>query len=54
MDYAGEFEMIGTLSVVDQIRTTHKRFKNVINYENYINNIDEINDAEDAIFNCFI
>ena len=28
-DYAGEFEMIGKLSVVDQVRETHTRFGNI-------------------------
>ena len=53
-DYEGEFEMVGKLSVGDQIRTTHIRFRNITDYEAYINSIDEGCDAEDAIFNGYI
>ena len=50
VDYTGEFEMVGSLRVGDQIRQTHIRFRNVSDYEAYINSIDEAYDAEDAVF----
>ena len=53
-DYEGEFEMVGTLKVGDQIRQTHIRFRNISDYEAYNNAIDEGYDAEDAIFNGYI
>ena len=53
-DYEGEFEMVGSLKVGDQIRTTHIRFRNINDYEAYLNSIDEGYDAEDAIFNGYI
>ena len=53
-DYGGEFEMVGRLSVGDQIRTTHIRFRNITYYEAYINSIDEGYDAEDSICNGYI
>ena len=49
-DYDGDFEMIGKLSVGDQIRTTHIRFRNVKDYEAYLNAIDERFDVEDSFF----
>ena len=54
VDYSGEFELVGTLDVVDQIRQTHIRFRNISDYEAYINSIDESYDAEDSIFNGYI
>ena len=54
VDFGGEFEMIGKLSVGDQIRESHIRFRNFTVYEHYINAIDEGYDAEDAIFNGYI
>ena len=51
VDYTSEFEMVGNLRVGDQIRQTHIRFRNIIDYVAYINSIDEGYDAEDAIFN---
>ena len=55
VDYAGEFEMFGKLSVGEQIRGTHIKFRNITDYdEHYINAIDERYDAEDAIFNSCI
>ena len=54
LDYTGEFEMVGNLSVGDQIRETHIRFRNFNDYENYINAIDQNYDSEDAIFNGYI
>ena len=54
LEYAGEFEMDGYLKVVDQIRQTVTRFKNMDNFEAYINSIGQDYDSEDAIFNGFI
>ena len=54
VDYAGEFEMAGKLSIGDQIRETHIRLRNITDYESYINAIDEGYEAEDAIFNGYI
>ena len=53
-DYTGEFEMVGKLSVGDEIRETHIRFRNITDYEAYINAIDEAYVAEDAIFKSYI
>ena len=53
-DYNGEFEMVGSLKVGDQIRQTHIRFRNISDYEAYINSIDERYDADDCIFNGYI
>ena len=53
-DYDGTFEMVGTLIVVDQLRQTHIRFRNMIDFETYINSIDEGYDADDSIFNGYI
>ena len=53
-DYEGEFEMVGKLSVGDQIRRIHIIFRNITDYEAYINSIDEGYDAEDAIFTGYI
>ena len=53
-DYDVTFEMIGTLIVGDQLRQTHIRFRNMIDFETYINSIDEGYDADDSIFNGYI
>ena len=53
-DYDGTFEMVGTLIVGHQLRQTHIRFRNMIDFENYINSIDEGYDADDSIFNGYI
>ena len=53
-DYAGEFEMVGEISVGDRIRTTHIRFRIITDYEAYITSIDEGYDAEKSIFNGYI
>ena len=53
-DYEGEFEMVGSLKVGDQVRQTHIRFRKISDYEAYINSIDEVYDAENAIFNGYI
>ena len=52
-DYAGEFEMVGSLKVGDQIRQTHIRFRNITDHEAYINCMDEGYDAEDGIFDGY-
>ena len=46
--------MVGKLSIGDQIRHTHIRFKNIDDFESLINSIDEGYDAEDAIFSGYI
>ena len=54
VDYGGEFEMIGKISVGDQMRETHIRFRNITDYENSFTAFDEGYDSEDAIFNDYI
>ena len=50
-DYEGEFEMVGKVSVGDQFRTTHIRFRNNTDYEHFIIAVDEGGyDSDDAIF----
>ena len=44
--YGGEFELIGKLSVGDEIGQTHNRVRKNSDYESYINAIDEGYDAE--------
>ena len=46
VDYGGEYELIGKLSVGDEFRQTHIRVKKITDYESYINAIDEGYDAE--------
>ena len=53
LDYTGEFEMIGRLSIADQIRATHNGFRNNPDYEAYFNAIDQDYKTEDAIFNGY-
>ena len=53
-DYDGTFEMVGTLIVGDQLRQTHIRFRNMIDFESYINSIDQDYDSDDSIFNGYI
>ena len=53
LDYVGAFEMVGNLTVGDQLRQTHAGFRNISDYEAYINSIDEGLDAEDPIFNDY-
>ena len=50
LDYIGQFEKVGKLSVGDQIRETHIRFRNITHFEHDINAIDKVYDADDAIF----
>ena len=52
-DYTGEFAMVGSLKVVDPIRQTHIRSRNITEYEAYITSIDEGYDAEDSIFSGY-
>ena len=53
-DYDGTFEMVGSLLVGDQLRQTHIRFRNMIDFENYINSIDQDYDSDDSVFNGYI
>ena len=46
--------MVGNLKVVDQIRQTNFRFRNVDDYQAYINAIDQDYESEDAFFNGYI
>ena len=46
--------MVGKLKVGDQIRQTHRRFRNMDDFEAFINAIDQDYESEDAIFNGFI
>ena len=52
--YAGDFEMVGKLSVGDQIRETHIRFRKITDYESYINAFNQDYESEDAIVNGYI
>ena len=54
VDYTGEFEMVGELSIADHNRQTHIRFRNITEYESYINAIDQDYESEGAIFNGHI
>ena len=45
-DYTGEFEMVGKLSIGDQIRQTHIRFKYITDYDDYINSIGQVNNQK--------
>ena len=50
-DYTVEFEMIGKLSAVDQLRQTHEKIRKFADYEHYVNAVDAGGyDSEDAIF----
>ena len=50
LDSVGAFEMVDNLKVVNQIRQTNIRFRNINDFEAYINSIDSGYDAEDAFF----
>ena len=52
--YTGEFEIVGSIVIGDQIRQTHIRFGKITDYEHYNNAIDEGYNAEHAIFNGYI
>ena len=51
IDYAGEFEMFGSLIVGDQVPQTHIRFRKMDDFEAYFNAIDQDYESEYAIFN---
>ena len=46
--------MIGKLSIGDQNREKHIRFRNIDDYESYIIAIDQDYEAEDAFLNGYI
>ena len=46
--------MVGSLIIVDFIRNTHIRFRNINDYEAYINSIDQGYDSGVSIFNGYI
>ena len=50
LDYTGEIESVGKMSVGDQIKDTHITFRNFTDCESYMNAFDEGYVAEDAIF----
>ena len=54
VDLTGEFEVVGNLSLGDQIRETQIRFRNVDVFASYVKAIDEGYETEDAIFNGYI
>ena len=45
--------MVGKLSIGENIRTTHIRFRNITDYEHYINATAQDYDSEDAISNGY-
>ena len=45
--------MVGKLSIGDQIRETHIRFRNITDYDAYINAIDQDYESGDSIFNGY-
>ena len=53
-DYECVFELVGNLKVGDQIKQTHIRFRNMIDFETYINSINGNYDSDDSIFNGYI
>ena len=54
VENTGEFELVGKISVGDQIRETHFRFRKINEYESYFNAIDQDYEPEVAIFNGYI
>ena len=46
--------MVGKLSIGDQIKETHIRFRNITDYEDYFDAIDQDYQSEDSIFNGYI
>ena len=54
LDYTGEFEMVGELSIADHIRHTQIIFRNINDYESYINAIDQDYESQDANVNGYI
>ena len=53
-DYPGEFEIVGKLSIGDQITETHSIFRFITDYESYFNAIDQDYESEDTIFNGYV
>ena len=53
-DYAGEFEMVGSLVFVDQIWQTHIRFRILSDFESSVNSIDQDYESDDAFFDAYI
>ena len=53
-DYTGEFELVGSLKIGDDIRQTHSTFRNVDDFESYIHSIDQDYNSKDALFNGYI
>ena len=54
VEYAGEFEIVGKLSIGDQIRVTHIRFRKITEIETYTNATDQDYESKDATFNGYI
>ena len=54
IDYTSEFEMVGKLSIGDQLRTTDIRFRKMDDFKSYINAIDKNYEYDDAIFKGYI
>ena len=50
VDFTGEFQVVGKLSLGDQIRETQFRFRNMDDFKSSVNAIDEGYEAKDAIF----
>ena len=46
--------MVEKFSLGDQIRETHKRYKNMDDFKSYINAMDQDYESEGAIFNGYI
>ena len=46
--------MVGKLSVADQIRETHIRFRSMDDFESYITAIDQHYESEDDFLNGYI
>ena len=53
-DYTGEFKRVVKLSVVDQLREKHIRFRNTTDCESYINAIGQDYKSEDVVFNGYL
>ena len=45
--------MVGKISIGDQKRETHIRFRIITDYEAYINAIDQVSESEDSLFNSY-
>ena len=50
-NYTADFEMIGTSVVGENLRSTHIRFRNIIEYENHFHSINDGCDSERTVFN---